>query len=404
MILTTLRLRTVLDSRGEPTVEAELELDGEYAGRGSSARAIAPGRLELARADHRRLGAAPLPVALSRLVGRRFAGQRELDAELDRSCRAGGLGADLSVAVSVAHARALAAAERRPLALLLADLAGTEPRIPRLLVNVFSGGIHGAGAPSGFQQAMALPAAGSLGGDVEVARRVFAAAERLCLERFGRCALSDSSGLLAPIDSAGQLELLDLAIEEAGCRSACAVGVDVAAEHLLGEDGRYRLGEAALAAEELSAFLLSLVDRHDLRYVEDPFDPAHTEVWRAFRDELPDSVAVVGDDVFAGSAARLDPRLADGVLLKPTQAGTVTGLLDTAAAARSRDMLLALSHRSGETDDTAISDLAVALGADLLKVGGPRRGDRLGNYNQLLRLADLVPAQITPRPVPAHRP
>ena len=106
---------------------------------------------------------------------------------------------------------------------------------------------------------------------------------------------------------------------------------------------------------------------------------------------------LVGDDLFATSADRLDPGLAGGVLLKLTQAGTVTATADVGVAARTLGLLLAGSHRSGETDDTAVVDVASALGADLVKVGGPRRGDRLGNYNQLLRLSDqLSPISATP--------
>jgi enolase len=403
MILTGLWLRAILDSRARLTVEAEVRLDGEHAGRGSSARAIAPGRRERRRADHRRPGPIPPTPALAGLVGTRIDGQRALDTDLDRWCRAGELGADVAVAVSLAHARARAARDRRPLALLLAELAGTVPRLPRLLVNVFSGGIHTPESPDGFQQVMALPDTGSLVTDMEVACQVFAAAERLCDRRFGRCPLSDSSGLLVPVDSAAQLELLATAIDDAGHRPACGLGVDVAAEHLRDQDGRYRFGGATLPVDDFAARLGALAGDAPLRYLEDPFDPADEPAWRAMRRSLPE-VALVGDDLFASSAARLDPTLASGVLLKPTQAGTVTALLDTAAAARSVGLLVVLSHRSGETDDTAVSDLAVALGADLIKVGGPRRGDRLANYNQLLRLADALPGRVPAPPSPIRDP
>jgi enolase len=390
MILTELRLRTILDSRAELTVEADVCLDAEFTGRGSSARAIAPGRREPPRARPSRLGPAPLPDALATLVGRPVEGQRALDAELVRGCRSGTLGADQAVAVSLAYARACSAAIRRPLVRVLAEQAGTQPRIPALLVNVFSGGIHGQPPPRGFQQVMAMPASGSLLGDIIIAREVFAAAEELCLRRFAACPLSDSSGLLAPVDSIHQLDLLADAIDAAGHGSQCAMGVDVAAEHLIDSDHRYRFGDAVVEVDEFADQLAVLVDDYNIRYLEDPFDPGHDGAWRALRHRLADSVALVGDDLFATTATLLDPGLAGGVLIKLTQAGTVTAATDAAATARSAGMLVAVSHRSGETDDTGMVELAVALGADLAKVGGPRRGDRLANYNQLLRLAEVV--------------
>jgi len=390
MIVTSIHLRSILDSRAELTVEAELWLDGEYAGRGSAARAIAPGRREQPRCGWARLGATPLPDPLSELVGERVDSQRGLDAELSRAVRARELGADVAVAVSLAHARALSTAERRPLALVLGELAGTQPSVPRLLVNVFSGGVHVPGPPSGFQQVMALPAAGSLVEDVEVACLVFATAESLCRRRFGPCRLSDSSGLLVPAGSVAQLELLEAAIDAAGCRTVCSIGVDVAAEHLVAEDGVYRFGDSVLDTDELSARLVELAEQYDMRYLEDPFDPEDVSAWRRLRESLGDGVVLAGDDLFASVADRMDSTLANSVVLKPTQVGTLTEVVEAAAAARAGAMLLVVSHRSGETEDTAIADLAVALRADLIKVGGPRRGDRLGNYNQLLRLAELV--------------
>jgi len=168
------------------------------------------------------------------------------------------------------------------------------------------------------------------------------------------------------------------------------IGVDVAAEHL--RDGeRYRLDGRLLDAAELADTLRAQVDRFPLVYLEDPFDSDEEGAWRALRVDPPVSAQVIGDDLFASDAARIDPALADGVLLKPSQIGTISGVLDAAIGARKAGMALVVSHRSGETDDTVICDLTCAIGADLIKVGGPRRGDRLAKYNQLLRLTEEVP-------------
>jgi enolase 1/2/3 len=390
--VTELRLRGILDSRAQVTVEAELTLEGRHTGLGSSPRAIAPGRRERRRGPNAKLGAIAGSVVRSQLVGRRVDGQRAVDALLDELLEASEAGAGVTLAVSLAFARAAATAARRPLYAYLSELAGTTPKLPRLMVNVLSGGIHADQRSRSFQQVMVLPAAGTLTHDIRLACDVFAEAERLAGERPGGAVLSASSGLVVAASSEEQLRLLEAAVAAAGCAAVCSLGVDVAAEHLRSGRGRYRLGEQELDATQLATRLAELALRYRLSYLEDPFHPGDAGAWRRLRAALPRWTTLVGDDLFATDASRIDHRLADGILLKPSQAGTVTATLDAALAARRVGMLLAVSHRSGETEDTAICDLAVALGAELIKVGGPRRGDRLAKYNQLLRLAELIAA------------
>jgi enolase len=387
MRITGLHLRGILDSRACPTVEAELTLDGRHRGSGSSPRAIAPGRLERRRRTDVVLGPLDVPGPWSALVGRTAGDPWALDRILGDLDAERGLGADVTLAISLAFARAAAAAAGIPLHAYLASAAGTVPAMPRLLVNVFSGGVHRGGPPAGFQQVMVVPETGSVEGDVGAACAVFEQAERLT----GPLRLSASSGLLAPVGSDEQLRLLAGAVDLAGCAGSARLAVDVAAEHLATGAGRYRLGADELTSPELAGRLAELVERWGIAYVEDPFEPADEGAWRSFRGLVPPGVAVVGDDLSVTDPSRIRPDLANGVLLKLSQAGTVSGTLDAAARARDAGMLIAVSHRSGETEDTSMCDLAVAVGADLVKVGGPRRGDRLAKYNQLLRLNESVP-------------
>jgi enolase len=230
-----------------------------------------------------------------------------------------------------------------------------------------------------------------------VACLVFEQAERLAGGPGRPLPLSASSGLLLPVGSAEQLGLLAEAIDGAGCTGRALPAVDVAAEHLAAGAGRYRLGAQELTWRELAGRLAELVTSWGVTYVEDPFAPEDESAWLAFREMVAPGTAVVGDDLFVTDASRIRPDLTNGVLLKLSQAGTVTATLDAASRAREAGMLIAVSHRSGETEDTSMCDLAVAIGADLIKVGGPRRGDRLAKYNQLLRLHESVTAGGTAR-------
>ena len=395
MVITGLRVRGILDSRAEPTVEAELTLDNGACGRGSCPRAIAPGRRERPIGAAAGLGVLPGLAERMRAALAGVHGQDEVDARLTGELDLTGV--SLVLAVSVAYARARAAAAGVPLWRYLADVAGTTPGIPRLMVNVFSGGIHATGTANGYQQVMVIPRTGGVVSDIDAACRVWAAAAAIAVRRFGEPRLSASSGIVVPLDSAGQLRLLAQAIAETGLADDVLVGVDVAAEHLRDGD-RYHLGSRLLTAPELAEVLHEQVGRYGIGYLEDPFDSGDEPAWRALRASLPASTQVIGDDLFATDADRVTPELADGILLKPSQIGTISGLVAAAAQARLAGMAIAVSHRSGETDDTVICDIASALGADLIKVGGPRRGDRLAKYNQLLRLAEEVPS-----PSPALR-
>lgn len=407
MVIADVRLRRILDSRAQVTVEADLELSTgatTVTGRGSCPVAIAPGRLEARRGAVAELSD-PVPDTVTRRLRGLAAGdQRSLDAalrELDAEQR---VGADVTLAVSLAYARASAAAHGVPLVGYLAELAGSTPRLPRLLVNVFSGGIHHAGRPDGPQQIMLVPSTGELRADVTLARAVFAEVERRLSENDVLAPLSASSGLAVSGLSAGQrLTMLAQACEQLGAAEVTSFGMDVAAEHLCQEPGRYRWEGATVGTAEFGVALRALATEHRLSYLEDPFDPADITGWRALRDPDPvPGLTVVGDDLFATDATRVDGELADALLLKLSQAGTVSATLDAAAAARAAGMSLTVSHRSGETEDTGMCDLAAALGAELIKVGGPRRGDRLAKYNQLLRLAETVPGYLFRPALPAQ--
>lgn len=401
--VTRVHFRGILESRGRPTVEAEVALADGSLGLASAPVAIAPGRREQRRSWIRTLGPLDAVPEFARLradiEGRRFASQAGFDAFLDELPAAGALGADVRLVLSVAFCRAGAAGRGLALPAYLAQLGDTRPSMPRPLVNVFSGGIHDATGRIPFQQIMVAPDLGSIAANVEAALAIFTAAEQRLRDAGRGFRYSESSGLLPDgADLAGILAALGEAIAQAGLpRSRVGLAIDVAAEHLRAPDGRYRLGNAVVDGSELLQRHLALVRSCNVVFLEDPFDPADVPLWRALTRELQATTCVVGDDLFATHSAHIEPGLATGIVLKPNQVGTLTGVLEAARAARAAQMALCVSHRSGETEDTLMCDLAVAVGAAFIKVGGPRRGDRTLKYNQLLRLGEWLS---DPCPIP----
>jgi enolase len=394
----SVRFRGILESRALPTVEAEVRLRGGWRGTGASPVAIAPGRRERRATRIEALG--PLSTHAGfrdlcrELEGRGFASQAVFDAALETSATAQALGVGVRLALSLAFCRACAAATDVSLLAAIAAQDAGEPAMPRPLVNIFSGGIHQPRATLPFQQVMVAPDCGSLAANIEAALAVFAAVEQGLRAAAGRShELSASSGLV--VTDRSWRALLDELCEAIACLGQPAarlpIGIDVAAEHLRQPDGRYRLdpdGARDLTGDELLLLLRELLAAYPVAYLEDPFDAADAPLWRELTAAAPRRCLVVGDDLFATDARYLDRGLAGGILLKLNQAGTLSAALAAALAGRAAGMELCVSHRSGETEDTAMCDFAVAVGAAFIKIGGPRRGDRIARYNQLLRLAE----------------
>jgi len=387
-------LRGILTSMGEPTVEAEVRFADGLVGTGSSPAAIAPGRLEQRRGRISALGPLPGPFAAlaEQLRHADAESQADWDALVVQLAHAAGLGTAATLPLSLAYCRSRAAAKGIALYEQFAELAGATPAEPALLVNVFSGGIHRPGPADGFQQIMIVAGRERTADSMAAALEVFAAVERDHLRRNGFGGYSASSGLLA----AGRTEDLlgELRTRLDAVAPGLGIGFDVAAEHLRDDDGHYRFEGRRLTGPEFADRIERLVADYAVEFVEDPFDPAHEPLWRRLTGRLDGRCAVIGDDLFATDADRLRPGLAHGLVVKMNQIGTVSGTVAAGRKARAIGLSCCVSHRSGETEDTAMCDLAVGLGARYLKVGGPRRGDRTAKYNQLLRLSERLAATL----------
>jgi enolase len=392
--------RGILESRGKLTVEAELELQDGSLGVASSPVAIAPGRREQRRSFIQTLG--PLDgkdgndgEAIFRELRHqvenvRFDSQSHFDSFVEQIPAAAELGADVRLVLSVAFCRASSKAQGVSLLEQLVRLSGSRPAVPRPLVNIFSGGVHDSTCKVPFQQIMFTPDFGGIRANIEAGLAVYAAVEDR-LEKSGRdFRHSASSGIqLSGVSHIELLQELDEVIRQLKYpREKACLAIDVAAEHLRTEDGRYRFGTAVITGPELFDRLKEIVYTYNVQFLEDPFDPCDEDLWCASASQLAPSTVVVGDDLFSTNSANIKPGLATGILLKLNQVGSITGALQAAHTARQAGLTLCVSHRSGETEDTVMCDLAVALGATYIKVGGPRRGDRIAKYNQLIRLAE----------------
>ena len=402
------RARQILDSRGNPTVEVDVRLDDGALGRAavpSGASTGAHEAVELRDGDKSRWGGKGVDQAVANangeiakaVVGRDAADQVGLDQsmiDLDGTANKGRLGANAILGVSLANAKAAAASLDQP---LYRYIGGAEANLlPTPMMNILNGGAH---ADNGidFQEFMVMP----------VGAPTFAEALRCGAEIFHTLkaglhavglstAVGDEGGFAPAIrNSREALDYIEKAVSGAGY----ALGKDVllaldcaASEYF--RDGAYRMtGEGkTLSSAENADFLADLAANYPIASIEDGMAEDDWAGWKALTDKLGDRVQLVGDDLFVTNVERLQKGIADGIansiLIKVNQIGTLTETIDAVRLAHSNGYTAVMSHRSGETEDATIADLAVALGCGQIKTGSLARSDRTAKYNQLLRIEE----------------
>jgi enolase len=400
------RARQILDSRGNPTVEVEVALDSGAAGRAAVPSGASTGRfeaVELRDGDPgaylgKGVGAAVANVAgpvRAALVGVDAADQRALDAlliELDGTPNKGRLGANAILGCSLAAARAAAADAGVP---LWRWLGGTEAHLlPVPLMNVVNGGAHAANALD-LQEFMVVPLeAESFADALRIGTEVFHHLKALLSERGLATAVGDEGGFAPALTGTEPaIEAILEAAGRAGHADRVGIALDAAATELF-RDGAYRLeGEGrTLSSEELIDLYAALCGRYPIVSIEDPLAEDEWAAWHALTERLGASVQLVGDDLFVTNVERLrrgiEEGVANAILVKVNQIGTLSETLDAIELARAHGYAAIVSHRSGETEDTTIADLAVATNAGQIKTGAPSRTDRVAKYNQLLRIEE----------------
>jgi enolase len=319
--------------------------------------------------------------------------QRGIDArliELDGTPNKSRLGANAILGVSLAVARAAAAEEEVP---LWRYLGGDEARmLPVPMMNVINGGAH-ADNSIDLQEFMLMPAgAPTFAEALRIGVEVFHELKRLLHERGLSTAVGDEGGFAPDLPSSqAAIEAILEAAGNRGYRDSVAVALDPAMTELYG-DGAYRVERRVLDGQGMLEFWDELVDNYPIVSIEDPLAEDDWEAWASLTSAIGDRVQLVGDDLFVTNVERLrrgiESGAANAILLKVNQIGTLTETLDAIELARSAGYAAVMSHRSGETEDTTIADLAVATGVGQIKTGAPSRTDRVAKYNQLLRIEE----------------
>ena len=407
----SLHARQILDSRGNPTVEVELTLRSGASGRAAVPSGASTGELEATELRDR--GEAWLGKGVSRAVdnvngeiaaavrGRDAYDQEGLDralVELDGTPNKSRLGANAILAVSLAAAHAAAAEEGQPLWRYLGGEGAHLLPVP--LMNVLNGGAH-ADNRIDFQEFMVVPCGARRFSDaLRMGVEVFHHLKRTLHERGLGTAVGDEGGFAPDLDSnEAALGALVEGIEAAGYRPGedVAIALDPASSELF-RDGGYVLEHEGrtLSARELADYWADVAGRYPILSIEDGMDEQDWEGWKELTDRLGERVQLVGDDVFVTNVERLregiERGVANAILVKVNQIGTLTETLATIRLAQEHGYAAVMSHRSGETEDVTIADLAVATGCGQIKSGAPSRSDRVAKYNQLLRIEEALGA------------
>jgi len=412
-VITSVRALEILDSRGRPTVQVTVELaDGTVAVAGVPSGASTGSREAVERRDgdvarYRGLGVLDAVAAVGGeiagcLTGREWHDLADIDtalSKLDGTAAKSRLGANAIVGVSMACARALATADRRQLWDWLTP-AGVGPRLPVPHFNVVNGGVH-APNPLDFQEFMIAPlGAPSLAEAVRAGAEVYSSLRALLAGKGHATGLGDEGGFAPQIAEPEEvLDLLVTAIGDAGYvagRDGVAIALDPAASEFRESSGRYRVAGQALTSAEMIERYAQITATFPVWSIEDGLAEDDWDGWVALTDRLGERIQLVGDDIFVTNPAIIADAISRGVgnaaLIKVNQIGTVTETLTAIATCRDAGYAQFVSHRSGETTDTFIADLAVSAGCGQLKTGAPARGERVAKYNRLMDIAAAEPA------------
>jgi enolase len=397
--------REILDSRGNPTVEVEVRLEDKSIGRAAVPSGASTGAFEAAElrdGGSRYLGkgveTAVKNVALKiapAVIGMKADNQRSLDEKmiaLDGTKNKSSLGANAILGVSLATARAAAISSNQSLFKYLGGESAKTLPVP--MMNILNGGAH-ADTNVDIQEFMIAPiGAQSFKESLRWGAEIYHSLKSVLKKKGLATSIGDEGGFAPNLESnRAALDLILVAIENAGFKAGTqiALAMDVAATEFF-EDGKYKFEGKLLTSEQMIAYYSELVSAYPLVSIEDPLDEDDWSGWAKLTAELGEKIQIVGDDLFVTNIERLtrgiESKTANALLVKVNQIGSLTETIDAVNLAHKNNYKSMMSHRSGETEDTTIADLAVALSCGQIKTGAPARSERVAKYNQLLRIEE----------------
>lgn len=411
------RAREIIDSRGNPTVEADVILEGGAMGRAAVPSGASTGSreaIELRDNDAERFGGKGVldavanvngPIAKA-LNGMDVNDQKIIDQtliELDGSENKGELGANAILAVSLACAKAAAMANELPLYRYLAEGKGVEFTMPVPMMNIINGGEHADNSVD-MQEFMIVPVgAPSISEAIRYGSEVFHALKKVLSAKGMNTAVGDEGGFAPDLSSNEEaIQVILEAIEKAGYKAGedIMIAIDAASSEFY-KDGKYNLTSEgkSLTAEELIDLLEDWVEKYPIISIEDAMDESDWDGWKLLTERLGKKVQLVGDDLFVTNPKILqegiDKGIANSILIKVNQIGTLSETLEAIQMAKDAGYTAVISHRSGETEDTTIADLAVATNVGQIKTGSMSRSDRVAKYNRLIRIAEALADKAT---------
>jgi enolase len=418
--ISQLKARQILDSKGNPTVEVTVLLDNGISATASCPSGTSTGSheaIELRDADNDHFNGKGVLKAVEninkaiagRLIGNDPSDQSRIDQlliELDGTENKSKLGANAILAVSLACCKAGAKISQVPIyyyvrQILAPHISPTFPALPTLLCNLLNGGLH-AGSNLDMQEFMLIPTnTHSLAEAIEQVVAINHTLRTLLIKSGFQTLVGDEGGF-APILPTNQaaLDLLTESIQSTKLKLANQIklGIDAAASSFF-KNGLYTIKDAqkSITAAELGNLYKEWINKYKLLYLEDPFSEDDLNGWAEFTPSAPAGTLIVGDDLTCTNPQRLDmaikKQMIRGVIVKPNQIGTVTETLEVVQKAKSANLKIIVSHRSGETNDDFIADFAVGVGADYAKFGAPVRGERVAKYNRLLQIEQDLNSQ-----------
>jgi enolase len=395
--------RQILDSRGNPTVEVDVRLDSGAFGRAAVPSGASTGQFEAVELrdggpEYGGKGVLKAVENARREIAAAVGGldpadQEALDRtliELDGTPNKGRLGANAILGVSLAAAKAAAAERGLPLYRHLGGEGAATLPVP--MMNVINGGVHAANSID-LQEFMVVPiGAGTFAEALRIGAETYHALKKVLAGRGLATAVGDEGGFAPDLPtSEDAIAAILEAAEAAGHRDRVAIALDPASTEFY-SDGRYRFEDREAGGVEMADFYAGLVDEFPIVSIEDGVAEDDWDAWSTLTERLGERIQLVGDDLFVTNPGRLqhgiDAGVANSILIKVNQIGTLTETLEAVALARSAGYTAVMSHRSGETEDATIADLAVATGVGQIKTGAPARTDRVAKYNQLLRIEE----------------